>query len=185
MLNPWWSAGERSAGGSAFGPLVGPGFLLFPFMGEIPCQTRTLRSLSPIPPSSLPRAPSTASKNTAFASLGNFCSLVGFARLAFHLNPWWSAGERSAGGSAFGPLVGPGFLLFPFMGEIPCQTRTLCSLSPIPPSSLPRLTHVSFTANTFAAAADAARGWLQPPAAQGGARLAPENGCYPPHPLGS
>jgi hypothetical protein len=75
-LKPCWSAGGRSAGGSAFGPLLVRDFFYPPSMGEIPGQTRTLRSLFPIPSSSLPRSSSSALKTRPLASLGNFCSLV-------------------------------------------------------------------------------------------------------------
>jgi hypothetical protein len=51
-------------------------FFYSPSMGEIPGQTRTLRSLFPIPPPSLPRSPSTAFKGHGLRFVGPFFALV-------------------------------------------------------------------------------------------------------------
>ncbi len=91
-LNPCWSAGGRSAGGSAFGPLLVRDFFYPPSMEEIPCQTRTLRSLFPIPPSSLPHYSSGALKTRPLASLGNFVRSLAWLDSRFSKNP---AGTRA------------------------------------------------------------------------------------------
>ena len=133
---PLWLVGGHSGRGSGCGPLLVRDFFYSPSSGEIPCQTRALPSLFPIPPPSLLCSPSTALKNMAFASLGKFVrSSLRLTHVSF--NPCCGSLADTQGADRGAGRCWSGISSFPSYGEIPCQTRALPSLFPIPPLSLP------------------------------------------------